>query len=908
MKKLIHSSNFKIVSSFLLATLALLALLGFVLQGELRRTLEQETQKQMVANGNTIISELNRQTTLINSLAWSLTSSTEALTYSTKIYRQLLPNLINSNIAEDLVAGGGIWPEPYTLDTKQERASLFWSKNPQGKLTFFDDYNLPEGRGYHHEAWYVPAQHLQPGNCYWSRSYTDPHSLVPMVTCTVVLQKNNAYIGAATIDMKLTGLQEFFREQSAAIGGYVYLVDQNNKFITFPETSYIKHSNGLDNITSAELGRTEAAFQAVAERLKDLSRQTLSERSKHPLQQVTAQDMADRSDQVSAQQSMVMAASLLNPGLKSSRYKSNHHLDSFQLERDLILHEQVNISIFNVPDTYWKLVVVTPTSADFQAISSIISTTSKQLLIPSSLIMLLCFLFIHRSLIRPLTRISNHLKDNTGDPANESLLGDFGQGDLGKLAHHYNEKTKLVKSSLLELQTSNRQLQIHARHDVLTGLYNRRAFEGFLGDCLESYEKNERAIFYVDLDQFKVVNDTAGHSAGDQLLIDISTQIKTALRDEDILARIGGDEFALIVNARTIESALSLANRVKQVIADYQFLWQERIFSVSCSIGVLHLSTLEGDQQKMLSSVDSACYAAKDGGRNRVHLYLPEDDQLLKRSDEMQCLIEVRTAIEEKRLFLEYQLIKSLSETEASGLEALIRIRGRDGKTIYPGKFMPAVEHYNATWQIDEWVIKQSIEEFSKIIDTFEVGFCSINLTADAVNNTNLLSTIKSALQKHHLDGAHFSFEITETSAIANLGAARQTIDEIRRLGCRIALDDFGTGMSSYAYLRDLPIDYLKIDGSFVRNITNSSVDYAFVKSIKDIADAMGIKTVAEWVEDNDTLCCLRSIGITYGQGFGISKPICLEVLINNSDAILELIAPQAPTPQAKDQQYPTHH
>jgi len=171
-----------------------------------------------------------------------------------------------------------------------------------------------------------------------------------------------------------------------------------------------------------------------------------------------------------------------------------------------------------------------------------------------------------------------------------------------------------------------------------------------------------------------------------------------------------------------------------------------------------------------------------------------------------------------------------------------------------------------------------------------------------------LLSTIKTSLQKHHLDGAHFSFEITETSAIANLGTARQTIDEIRRLGCRIALDDFGTGMSSYAYLRDLPIDYLKIDGSFVRNITNNPVDYAFVKSIKDIADAMGIKTVAEWVENKETLCCLQTIGITYGQGFGISKPICLEALINNSDAILELIAPQAPTPQAKDQQYPTHH
>jgi len=370
------------------------------------------------------------------------------------------------------------------------------------------------------------------------------------------------------------------------------------------------------------------------------------------------------------------------------------------------------------------------------------------------------------------------------------------------------------------------------------------------------------------------------------LLIDISEQIILALRDEDILARIGGDEFALIVNARTIESALALANRVRQVVCDYDFVWQGRKFSISCSIGVLHLSTLEGDQEKILSSVDSACYAAKDGGKNRAHLYLPEDNKLIQRSDEMQSLIELRSAIEESRLFLEYQLIQSLTGAEASGFEALIRIKGLNGDTIYPDKFMPAAEHYNATWQIDEWVIKQCIEEFSHIIKNLDVGFCSINLTADAVNNPNLLQTIKSALKKHKMDGAHFCFEITETSAITNISTARQTIDEIRNLGSRIALDDFGTGMSSYGYLRELPIDYLKIDGSFVRNIVKNSVDYAFVKSIKDIAEAMGIKTVAEWVEDEEILCCLQSIGITYGQGFGISKPLSRQALLDNRDDI----------------------
>ena len=250
MKNILSDTRFKILACFLLATFALMALLGFVLESELRKNLEEETYKQMEANGNTIVSELIYQTGLVNTLAESLASSIDAIPYSESTYHQLLPKLIDIKNGNELIAGGGIWPEPDALTPNTIRGSFFWGKDKTGKLEFYNDYNLPTGNGYHNEEWYVPAKFLKPGRCYWSRSYTDPYSKEPMVTCTVPLLKNNLYIGATTIDMKLDGIQDFLSKKSSATGGYVFLVDQNNKFISFPDSSLIKQDDGVDNINT----------------------------------------------------------------------------------------------------------------------------------------------------------------------------------------------------------------------------------------------------------------------------------------------------------------------------------------------------------------------------------------------------------------------------------------------------------------------------------------------------------------------------------------------------------------------------------------------------------------------------------------------------------------------------------
>jgi diguanylate cyclase (GGDEF)-like protein len=890
MKHYLSDTNFKISTGFLLATFTLLSILAFVLQSELREKLERDSSKQVEASGNAIVAELIKQTSLVHSLAETLSTTIKSIPFSDSVYHQLLPKFINITHSSNLVAGGGIWPEPYQLDPKKRRNSYFWGKDENGILEFYNDYNLDNGKGYHNEEWYVPAKFLADDKCYWSRSYIDPFSKEPMVTCTLPIRKNNQFIGASTIDMKLEGLQKYLQKQSVKLGGYVFLVDQNNKFISFPKPGYVLKENQSDLINITELATKQTKFEHLSNRLVALSKKTLTTQPGFKEQQHSmAMYFTETSYQVSKEQAEIMAASIINPA--KDTLNNSYLLDYFQLNDDYFLQEEVNISIFHVPESYWKLVVVTPTSTDFIAVSNIIKETSKQILIPTIITMLIFFIFIHHYFIHPLARISKHIRDYANDPENEQYLKGFGNGDFGKLAYLYNIKTALVKKSLLEISESNSQLQVYASYDDLTGTYNRRAFDNLIEDVLNKESRNEHAIFYLDLDQFKVVNDTAGHLAGDQLLIAISKRIAKSLRDGDILARIGGDEFAMIVQAPTIDIALSIAERIKISISSYRFNWEGKIFTVSSSIGILHLSTLEGDKKNILSCVDSACYAAKEAGRNRNHLYLPEDISLSERFGEMESLVDLRKAIDENRLFLEYQLIKHITGTSSCGFEALVRLKDDEGKTIYPNKFMPAAERYNATWDVDQRVIEQAIAEFKTIKETFDVGFCSINLTADALNHEQFLTTIKNALTANDMTGDNFCFEITETSAIANVDLACNIINQIRALGSRVSLDDFGTGMSSYSYLKTFPVDYIKIDGAFVKNIEQDSVDHAFVKSITDIASSMHIQTVAEWVENESIVFTLKEIGVDYAQGFGLSKPMSYENLIKNKQALTQTIA-----------------
>jgi hypothetical protein len=314
MKRYLSDTSFKISTGFLLATLALLSILAFALQGELRQKLEDNSSKQVEASGNAIIAELVRQTSLVHSLAEGLGVVVNSIPFSDLLYHQLLPQLIDINNTNNLVAGGGIWPEPNELDPNKKRNSYFWGKNKSGELDFYDDYNLEGGKGYRNEEWYVPAKFLSKNSCYWSRSYIDPFSKEPMVTCTTPIHRNDKYIGASTIDMKLAGLHDFLLHQSKNLGGYVFLVDQNNKFISFPDNSYILKEDSSDLIDINELASRQPKFKYLAERLHKVSHETFSIAPGYEEQHQLMTDYFDfNSYQVSPKQAEVMASSILNP-------------------------------------------------------------------------------------------------------------------------------------------------------------------------------------------------------------------------------------------------------------------------------------------------------------------------------------------------------------------------------------------------------------------------------------------------------------------------------------------------------------------------------------------------------------------------------------------------------------------
>ncbi|MBS4097897.1 MAG: EAL domain-containing protein [Sulfuricella sp.] len=432
-----------------------------------------------------------------------------------------------------------------------------------------------------------------------------------------------------------------------------------------------------------------------------------------------------------------------------------------------------------------------------------------------------------------------------------------------------------------------RQMSWQATHDALTGLVNRREFERLLHELIVSAreENKHHAVLYMDLDQFKVVNDTCGHMAGDELLRQLVTVLAARCRESDMIARLGGDEFGMLLAGCPLDQAVRLANEVREAVQGFRFMWQDKSFEVGISIGLVAVTAESGNLAAVLSNADAACYAAKDHGRNRVHVYLEDDRELARRHGEMQWISRIAKAFEEQRFRLYFQEIAPVvaSHREMRHFEVLLRMLDEQGEVIPPGVFIPAAERYNLMPTVDRWVIRTLFaarsEEWRRLWDDCrENGFpfpalCSINLSATTLNDEMFPAFLKEQIKRHRVPPQALCFEITETSAIANLNKASQFMHELSRLGCRFALDDFGSGMSSFAYLKDLPVHYLKIDGAFVRDMERNAVNHAMVEAIARIAHVMGIETVAEFVEDRSLLSKLEALGVDYAQGYGIHRP-----------------------------------
>jgi diguanylate cyclase (GGDEF)-like protein/PAS domain S-box-containing protein len=435
----------------------------------------------------------------------------------------------------------------------------------------------------------------------------------------------------------------------------------------------------------------------------------------------------------------------------------------------------------------------------------------------------------------------------------------------------------IVIHDVSEARKMAEEMQFLATHDTLTGLINRGEFERRLSAAIHAARSDDNyyALCFLDLDRFKVVNDTAGHVAGDELLIQLTALLKSKVRTSDTLARLGGDEFAVLLHNCPLDKASDIAETVRRLVKEFRFVWEGKTFEIGASIGVIAITPQSGELKEILSAVDTACYLAKEQGRNRIHIFKPGDEEIARRHGEMELTHRIRRALKENGFSLCRQSLEPLKE-ELQPIKACeIFVRMHDGeKTLYPDVFIPAAERYQLMPEIDRWVINAVFEAIrqGKLLND-EQTHCFINLSGQSLGDNELLQMIITQLDSISAAPERICFEITETAAIANLANAINFVTVLQSRGCCFALDDFGSGLSSFAYLKSLPVDFIKIDGHFIRDMVHNPVDHTMVEAISKIGHVMGIQTIGEFVEDHAIRDALKQVGVDFAQGNGIARP-----------------------------------
>ncbi|MFH7044598.1 EAL domain-containing protein [Paucibacter sp. JuS9] len=451
------------------------------------------------------------------------------------------------------------------------------------------------------------------------------------------------------------------------------------------------------------------------------------------------------------------------------------------------------------------------------------------------------------------------------------------------------ELERRVLERTRELSVANRNLRLEvnerrqaedrlnflARHDFLTRLLNRPAFEDAFAHLLSSRAGLPHCLLYLDLDQFKVVNDVCGHVAGDELLREVAELIRGLLGPGDLLARLGGDEFAALLVGVSIEQGKRQADQIRRAIEEYRFVWEQHTFGVAASVGLAAVKGDETSVDALLGRVDAACFAAKEEGRNRVHVYDEQVGDLQTRQAQMQLAPRLTQALEQDRFVLYRQRIKPLQvNEEGEHFEVLLRMRDEQGGLVQPHGFIPAAERFGLMAQIDRWVLRRLSWHYRRHPEQLQsLALCSVNLSGLSLGDPMFEEFVERLLEEGHLPPPKLCFEITETVAVTNLPRTLRFIHKFRRLGLRFALDDFGSGVSSYAYLKSLPVDFLKIDGVFVKDMVSDPVDRAMVRSINEIGQVMGRRTIAEYAENGAIIALLTDLGVDFAQGYGLEQP-----------------------------------
>ncbi|MGH8267342.1 MAG: EAL domain-containing protein, partial [Steroidobacteraceae bacterium] len=433
-----------------------------------------------------------------------------------------------------------------------------------------------------------------------------------------------------------------------------------------------------------------------------------------------------------------------------------------------------------------------------------------------------------------------------------------------------------------ELRGLARQMSYQATHDALTGLVNRREFERRLEEAIQSGHRGDgqHVLCYLDLDRFKLVNDTSGHLAGDSMLREVAKLLRDAVRDSDTVARLGGDEFGTLLVGCPLEKARQIADDVCRAIADYRFVWKDRIFNVGVSVGLVEISRESGMLEELLAAADTACYVAKNQGTGRVAVYSARDEALARNTGEIQWLHRLQMALKENRFHLYHQIIVPAHGTDGGpAMEVLIRLQDEAGNELPPSEFMRAAERYRLMGPVDRWVVQTTLAALGRgAIPLPPNRSVAINISGQTLADAQFLEFVVECLDSTGVAPAQVCFEITESAVVANLDHARRFIGVLHGLGCQFALDDFGSGVGSFSNLKTLPLDYLKIDGSFMRNLAHDTVNQAMVTAMIKLARTLNFKVIAEQVEDSAAVDAARRIGVDYLQGYAIGRPQPLQL------------------------------
>ncbi len=488
--------------------------------------------------------------------------------------------------------------------------------------------------------------------------------------------------------------------------------------------------------------------------------------------------------------------------------------------------------------------------------------------------------FFQKRLLKRIQRL-RLLTQSIGEGNFSVSIKDEYNDEFSELAHEFELMSR-------RLEQNTRELAYQALHDNLTGLLNRWGFERrlqALHDRLR-YDQNEHAMIYIDMDQFRIINENWGHSAGDELLRQLAQALKEKVFYRDVLARIGGDEFGVLLEDCPQQMVALKAEDFRKTIEDFRFQWQGNSLRVSASLGVVPLSRKMAGMESLFSLADIACYAAKHAGKNRIHVWQEGDQELQRFHGEMRWVNHIHEALEENRFILYAQpIVPTGGDDGRVRYEILVRMRDANGKIVPPGEFLAAAERYHLASRIDRWVIENTLEKLVTRTEYLErLDLCTINLSGLSLSDTSLASFVADLMNRTGpLIPHNICFEITETAAITHLGQAAEFIRNMKALGCRFALDDFGSGVSSFGYLKNLDVDFIKIDGIFVRDMLVDPVDRAVVIAINEIAQKMGLQTIAEFVESDAILEALTGIGVNLAQGYGIARPMPLEDLLASS-------------------------